>query len=436
MAHIEKRGNSYRIRVCVGYDVNGKKLFHSVTYHPEYNTPTGKIKADSVIQREVKEYAADFERAVKAGDILTAGNMKFSDLVERYLSEYAFVKLSTATAEGYRDALEKKIVPHFGHYKVQDLCRHRLEIQKFYNDMAKPRKDGTALAASTVRRNIGIFSSVMSWAVKMGIAPNNPLEYVETPRTAFKTAVPKSFTVEEARRFLEALELPQVDIYKAHTRSTAAGTVYNVQEYRETRYVPEQFKLFCVMAMFSGCRRGELIALDWSVLNFDTCTISISKSASKTKNGIIIKGTKTASGVRVINMPASVMDQAKRWQLHQKELTLQLGSAWNGKDNVFSQADGSRMYPDTVTAKFKDIIRNYNAQCSPPDRLPEISLHGLRHTSASILINQHADIATVSKRLGHSRTSVTLDIYTHAIKEADKAAAQMFENLLNMNATS
>lgn len=66
---------------------------------------------------------------------------------------------------------------------------------------------------------------------------------------------------------------------------------------------------------------------------------------------------------------------------------------------------------------------------APADKLPEITLHGLRHTSASILINQHTDIATVSKRLGHSRTSVTLDIYTHAIAEADKEAAAALDTI-------
>ena len=183
------------------------------------------------------------------------------------------------------------------------------------------------------------------------------------------------------------------------------------------------------MAAFSGCRRGELIALDWPDVDFSAGTIRISKSASKTSDGIIIKETKTSSGIRTINMPDSVMEAARKWKIHQKEMRLALGSAWMGENNVFCQLNGSRMYPDTVTAKFKDILRNYNAQCAPADRLPDISLHGLRHTSASVLINQHTDIATVSKRLGHSRTSVTLDIYTHAIQEADKEAAELLDSI-------
>ncbi|MCH1982453.1 site-specific integrase [Ruminococcus sp. OA3] len=427
MANIEKRGDSYRIKVCVGYDSKGKKITQSTTYHPEYTTRTGKVKAESVIQKELERYAAEFERKVKNGDLLAESNMKFSELVERYLKEYAYMELTTATAEGYETYLRNKLLPHFGHFKVADLCRQTMNIQTFYNDTAKKAGDERALASSTINRHITIFSSVMRWAVDMHIAPNNPLTRVKPPRTQYKKPTPKSFTLEELNRFIQALELPQTATYKAHKRTLKGGTTYSVPEYTETRFLSEQFKLFYIMAAFSGCRRSELIALDWSDFNFDKGTINISKTVSKTSKGIIVKETKTSSGTRVINMPVSVMDLAKRWRTHQQEERLKLGTFWKGIDNVFCQADGTRMYPDTVSAKFKDVILNYNSQCQPNDKLPEITLHGLRHTSASILIYQNTDIATVSKRLGHSKTSVTLDIYTHAIAEADKTAANTLD---------
>lgn len=429
MAYIEKRGSNYLIRVSVGYDSKGKKITRSTTYKPEYTTVTGRTKADSVIEREVRRFADDFEKSVKSGENLTGGNIKFDALVTRYLEEYAFIKLSQATAEGYRAHLMKKIVPVFGHVKICDLCRQQLEIQKFYNRMAQPGTDSESMAASTIRRSIAVFSSVMQWAVDMQLIPSNPLTHVRPPRKAYQAEQPKSFTIEELSRFISALDIPQVANYRAHTCRKKDGNVYYVPAYTEARRISEQFKLFYIMAAFSGCRRGELIALDWSDVDLSARTISITKSASKTASGIILKETKTASGIRTINMPDSVMELARKWKLHQKEMQIALGSAWIGINNVFCQADGSRMYLDTVTAKFKDIIRNYNAQCAPDDRLPDISLHGLRHTAASLLINQHTDIATVSKRLGHSRTSVTLDIYTHAIQEADKAAASLLDSI-------
>lgn len=429
MASIEKRGDSYRIKVSCGYDVNGKKIVSSITYHPEYFTSTGKAKAASVIQKELEQFVAEFERSVRLGDTLAGSSMRVADLIERYLKEYAFVELSVATAEGYETALKKKILPKFGHYKVSDLCRRQLEIQAFYNDMAKPDDEGKCLAQSTVKRNMNVFSSMMNWAVNMSLAPSNPLRNVKPPREKYSGRKVKSFSVEELNRFIQALDMPITAKYKAHTRTKKNGVTYDVPEYTETRYIPEQYKLFYILAVFSGCRRCELLALDWSDIDFEACTIRIYKSLSKIKGALIIKETKTTSGVRTINIPVSVIELARKWKIHQQEWRLQMGTAWKGEDNVFSQVDGPRIYPDSVTARFKEVLRNYNASCAPADKLPEITLHGLRHTSASILINQHTDIATVSKRLGHSRTSVTLDIYTHAIAEADKEAAAALDTI-------
>lgn len=429
MASIEKRGDSYRITVSAGYDASGRKIRQSVTFHPDRLTATGRTKADSVIEKEVQAFAAQFERDVKSGSVFGSGSMRFSELVACYLEQYATLELEEGTADGYRAILEKRLLPIWGPVKIKDLAQKQLDLQAYFNRLATPAQDGTRLAVATIRRYMAVLSSILSWAVTMRLIPSNPMEHVRAPREGYKEARPKSFTVEELKRFMEALELPQTASYKTHTRTAQSGTVYRVQEYQESRKLSEQFKLFFTLAVFSGCRRGELIALDWSDLDFDACTIHINKSVGKTAHGVVVKRTKTASGVRFIHMPPSVMQQAKRWKLHQAEYRLQLGTAWQGQNHVFIQTEGARMHPDTVSAKFKDILRNYNAKCRPEDRLPDISLHGLRHTTASILINQHTDIASVSKRLGHSRTSVTLDIYTHAIKEADRDAADKLEGI-------
>ena len=427
MASIEKRGDSYRVTVSAGYDASGKKLRQSATFRPDRLTTKGRIKAESVIEKEVQAFAAQFERDVKAGALSVGGSMRFSELVDCYLEQYAASELEEGTADGYQATLEKRLLPALGHIRIRDLAQKQLDLQTYFNRLALPDQDGKSLAPATIKRYMAVLSSVVSWAANMRLIPSNPMEHVRAPREGYREIRPKSFTIEELKRFMEALDLPQTATYKAHKRKAKNGTVYSVQEYKESRKLPEQFRLFFTLAAFSGCRRGELIALDWPDLDFDACTISINKSVSKTAHGVIVKSTKTASGVRIINMPPSVMQQARRWKLHQMEYRLKLGSAWKGQDNVFCQLEGARMYPDTVSAKFKDVLRNYNAQCRPGEELPDIPLHGLRHTAASILINQHTDIAAVSKRLGHSRTSVTLDIYTHAIKEADKDAADKLE---------
>ena len=90
------------------------------------------------------------------------------------------------------------------------------------------------------------------------------------------------------------------------------------------------------------------------------------------------------------------------------------------------------MHPDTPYKKFKKIIKRYNNTVTDEkDKLPDIPLHGLRHTSATLLISQNIDVKTVSNRLGHSQASTTIDIYTHALKQLDKKAAETLDNLLH-----
>ena len=97
---------------------------------------------------------------------------------------------------------------------------------------------------------------------------------------------------------------------------------------------------------------------------------------------------------------------------------------------LFTQSDGSMMSYSTPYATFQDAIDRYNAGKEPADQLPHIPFHGLRHTSATLLIAAHQDVRTVSNRLGHAQASTTMNIYAHALKENDRTASNALENML------
>ena len=112
-----------------------------------------------------------------------------------------------------------------------------------------------------------------------------------------------------------------------------------------------------------------------------------------------------------------------------------IGSQWIGENHIFIQWNGKQMHPDTPYKTFKRIIKRYNETVkNESDKLPDIPLHGLRHTSATLLISQNVDVRTVSGRLGHAQTSTTMDIYSHALKEMDEKAADALDQLLNKKA--
>lgn len=103
---------------------------------------------------------------------------------------------------------------------------------------------------------------------------------------------------------------------------------------------------------------------------------------------------------------------------------------WQGGNWLFIQDNGLQMNYSTPYHALHDTLMRYNEDKKPEDQLPMIPLHGLRHTSATLLIASHQDIRTVSSRLGHAQASTTMNIYVHALQETDKKAADALENML------
>lgn len=125
--------------------------------------------------------------------------------------------------------------------------------------------------------------------------------------------------------------------YKGHDRIDDTGKSYHVADYSETRTLPTQLKLFYHIALFCGLRRGELITLEWSDLDFNENSVNITKSTSSVNGEIITKTTKTNSSVRNFSVPASVMQLAKEYRKEQMEYRLSIGSKWEGDNYIFIQ---------------------------------------------------------------------------------------------------
>ncbi len=216
-------------------------------------------------------------------------------------------------------------------------------------------------------------------------------------------------------------------------RDTAPASNQAVQhpcgskKHYEEKEIPLQFKVLFHLAVFGRFRRGKLIALTWDDIDFQNHAVTVSKASAKTKGGIITKVPKTFSSNRTVTLPASTMGLIRRHKEEQQRYRLSLGTYWKGGNYLFTQDDGRQMDISTPNKVFKKVIRIYNG--THADKLPEITLHGLRHTSATLLIAQNVDIKTVSSRLGHSETSTTLDIYAHALKKQDGLAAESLGEL-------
>lgn len=426
MASIDKRGNTYRIRVSCGLDINGKQIIEAMTYIPTHKEGT------KTYEKEIADAARDFEKQVKEGKYLTGEKLTYKDVTDHWRTEWAKKKLSDG-GEDYYKTIKYYAYPAFGNTKISKITP--LHVQALLNDLEE-----RGLKPGTIKRVLVAINSVFRYAYRLRIIQENPCLRCEAPKIVRDTAL-HYFTKEQAMTFLnKALTMEYTDKIRAHDRIDDTGKKYHVKEYQEVHTIPLQFRALYTLAIYGGFRRGELAALTWEDIDFYNNKVRINKAAALRKGGYIIKGTKTEAGIRTVTLPAPCFDLLRKWKSEEMKLRFSQGSAWEGAEdfeetNIFIQATGKMIDLDTIGQKFRTILDRYNATVEDEsEKLPIIRLHDLRHTSATLLIGSGCDIETVSKRLGHSKASVTLDIYAHPIPENDIAASQMLDKMMVLEA--
>lgn len=424
MPTIRERNGSYHIEVFLGRDIYGKKIRESITYTPDPAlTPKKRQKA-------VEDFAREFETKLKNGIAMDGRKVTLKEFSDRWLEEYAAQKLEPGTVEKYRDELDK-ILPVLGHLKLTEL--RPPNINSFLLSLSKDgaRKDGKSggYAKGSIAKTSAVLSSVLRTAVDWELIERNPMDKVrlQADPTAEKL---KFFTPEQASAFLEFIEKPYKIQTKGHKRTDDTGKEYTVGDYEITKEVPEQFRVLFNLAIFSGLRKGELLALKWSDIDFDTDQIHVTRSVSVVNGQPICKAPKTRNSIRSVTIPHFLCIRLRALRAAQTRYRLSVGDFWQGEDWVFTQENGKMMNYSTPYHTMHDIITRYNTGKLESEQIPHIPFHGLRHTSATLLIASKQDVRTVSSRLGHAQASTTMNIYAHALKESDRKAANALEEIL------
>ncbi len=185
---------------------------------------------------------------------------------------------------------------------------------------------------------------------------------------------------------------------------------------------PFQYQTLITLLVYSGMRRGEVCGLKWSDIDFRKKLIHIQRTILYTpQKGVYEDTPKTKGSNRIIKLADIVFSNLEQHRKQQSIRRLQLGDRWHNEDFVFTQWDGKPIHPDSLTSCLHKFIEKNN--------LPYANIHSLRHTNATLLIANGVNVATVSKRLGHSSSATTTKTYIHAIKSADEAAAEVLQDL-------
>ncbi len=451
MATITTRGKSYLIRVSDGYSPDGHQITRSKTWRPPESW--SKARAD----KEVKHQAALFEEQVKSGQTIDS-NLKFQLFADLWMKTYAMPNLKSKTLNRYNGLL-KRINQAFGHIPLAKL--NPQHFMRFYADLVNTLPDNvpyrctvslklllkeqgmtqaalakqagisTDVPGSIIRGNSCSYKSACQIAEALG----SPLETLFAPSKSVKPLSPT--TVHHYHRLITDILNAAVKwgylTSNPATKVTAPKTRYKDALYldadqarqltNELKRAPDVYHQAILLLLLTGMRRGELLGLEWRDINWEQRYIQISRASYYTpEKGVYTDTTKNESSDRIIMIPTEAIGVLKKqwnWQVQQ---SLQ-NPKWVHSGRVIVSEDGTPMHPDRLTRWFPKFIATTD--------LPPITLHSLRHTYATLLIEKQIPVTDVSAQLGHSNVTTTMNIYAHAIRKARIAAADQLGDIFS-----
>jgi len=298
--------------------------------------------------------------------------------VERWLKDWAAANVSNQTYEGYAQMLRKHLCPRVGKLVIQKL--RAADLQAVYAAMA-----AAGLADRTRLHLHRIVHVMLKHAMQWGIVPRNVADMVDAPRVREEEI--EILTAGEMQRVLEILrEKPLYAI--------------------------------TALALASGLRRGELLALRWQDINLDGAHLHVERALEETKRGgLAFKPPKTRHGRRTVTLPLPTIAMLHEHWKTQQEHRLRFGLGKAQADAlVFPDWDGAPRSPRALTLEWGKMAKAAGLT---------VSFHCLRHTHASVMIAGGVDVLSLSRRLGHGSAAITLGVYGHLFKPDDRAAAIM-----------
>ena len=372
-------------RMRGGIIKRGSKWYYVVR---ERDPQTGKTKPRWVIggeTRKAAERARDAARnAVHRGTYVIPQDVKVAKLLDDWIEAHS-VELKPSTTASYRSKIDLYLKPAIGHERAQALSPGRLSV--VFRDMAKQGgKDGKPVSPRTVEFARAVLRRAMNDAVVDRLIEVNPVIGSKSPK---KDGKPQhtTWTGEQAQVFLEA------------TTGTRLAPLWQ-------------------MALATGMRRGELMALTWQHVDLDAGVVSVEQSTAQLGNELVTTTPKNHER-RKIQLDARTAASLRTWRKAQAAERLAWGPAYVDTESiVFTREDGSRLSPKAVSKAF------LRAQVGLG--LPRISLHSTRHSHATILLRDGVPVHIVAKRLGHKDPSVTLNVYADVIPDDDTSAVEVF----------
>ena len=349
-----------------------------MNFQDRFGNRERKWESGFTTKRQAEKRLAELLTQLETGLNVKASGAAFGQFLNEWLDRYVSRRVRGSTMDGYRQRA-KHIVDGLGDVSIADLRPDHL-IQYYDAKLS-------TLSASTITKHHHLILDCLSDAVKWNLVARNVGTAVEPPRASKKEM--RALSVGETHQFLDAC-------------------------------TTEPWRAIFHTLVWTGIRRSELLGLHWNDLDLDMAIMTVRRSLVRLQNGTYVtEEPKTSSGARTLDLAPSTCLILKEHRADRERDVGLLGIPFFEANFVFGHPDGTPRTPSTVTQQFRRIASRAG--------FSGVRLHDLRHTHASLMLQQVTDMKTISTRLGNSSVAFTMDTYAHLLPGMQKAAMEKFE---------
>lgn len=305
---------------------------------------------------------------------LLTSRITLGDYLQVWMRDHVRANLAPKTAATYEGFVKLHIGPALGHHQLKGL--RPAHIQRYLTSKL------SEMSPRSVKHHFRVLHTALAFAVRWQYIPSSPAARVTPPRV----------DVDE-RALIELDDVARIVVAAAGHPGVA---------------------LAIILAVTTGLRRGELIALTWGDVDLDGGVLSVKRSAVEVDGTVLVGKPKTKRSRREVSLPSALVAALRQEKARQVAAALEFGSAYRQTGRVISMHDGSPMLPTYLTRRFSKLAKQIGVHGT---------FHDLRHAHASALIAEGVDMVTVAERLGHASAVTTAQVYAHVAAKQRRAAA-------------
>ena len=347
---------------------------------------TGKrkqLKRAFKTRREAVQWERETLTSMDKGEFVIPSKSSTADYLSLWLKAIQ-PSVRPSSHRRFREVIENHAIPRIGGLQLSKV--NPAHIQAFEADLLR-----SGLSPSTVALDHNVVHRAFEQAVLWRLIVRNPCDGVEPPRPASPEM--RTWSPEQARRFV-------------------TGTIGHSLE------------ALWLLALTTGMRKGELLAIRWEDVDFERGTLAVRRTLTRGEDGFVFGEPKTKAGKRAIALPASCVKSLREHRRKQLAARMHLGPEWIDTDLVFERGNGELLHPNVAVRQFQRLATSLG--------LPSIRFHDMRHTAATLMLGDGVHPKIVQERLGHSDISMTLNRYSHVTMDMQREAAERMGSILGV----